>query len=172
MRCKMVSYGSNQTLEPIMNFRITGLSATAFEHLFNLPDSELAAIGIKRCMVDKHPGFPDRIGLADVAIGETVLLLNHVCQPAANPYRASHAIFVRERATRPYDAINRIPDSLRIRLLSFRAYDGDDMMIDADVAEGTSAEQVIVNLLANEAVRYIHVHNAKQGCYAARIERA
>lgn len=155
-----------------MNFRITGLSAAEFKHLFGLPESELAAMAIKRCVVDKQPGFPDRIGLTDVEIGETVLLLNHVCQPAINPYRASHAIFVREGATITYDAVNQVPDSLRIRVLSLRAYDRNDMMIDADVVEGTLVEQVILKLLANDDVSYIHVHNAKRGCYAARIDRA
>lgn len=155
-----------------MNFRITGLSAAEFKHLFDLPERELATMAIQRYVVDKKPGFPDRIGLTDVEIGDTVLLLNHVCQPALNPYRASHAIFVREGAQSTYDAVNEVPDSLRTRLLSLRAYDGNDMMIDAQVVEGTSVEQVIVELLANVDVRYIHVHNAKRGCYAARIDRA
>lgn len=155
-----------------MNFRITGLCAAEFMHLFHLPESELAAMAIKRYAVDKKPGFPDRIELTDVEIGETVLLLNHVSQPAENPYRASHAIFVREGATRTYNAVNQIPDSLRIRFLSLRAYDDNDMMIDAEVVEGTFVEKVIVKMLANDDVRYIHVHNAKQGCYAARIDRA
>jgi hypothetical protein len=155
-----------------MNFRITGLDAAEFKHLFDLPESELTAMAIKRYEVDKKPGFPDRIELTDVEIGETVLLLNHVSQPAKNPYRASHAIFVREGATSTYDAVNQIPNSLRIRFLSLRAYDDNDMMIDAEVVEGASVEQVIAKLLANDDVRYIHVHNAKQGCYAARIDRA
>ncbi|MBD8564631.1 DUF1203 domain-containing protein [Oxalobacteraceae sp. CFBP 8763] len=155
-----------------MNFRITGLSPAEFKHLFDLSESELAAMAIKRYVVDKKPGFPDRIALTDVEIGQTVLLLNHVSQPAVNPYRASHAIFVREGATHAYDAVNQIPDSLRIRFLSLRAYDSNDMMIDAEVVQGTSVEQVILKLLANDDVRYIHVHNAKQGCYAARIDRA
>ena len=155
-----------------MNFRITGLPAATFKHLFNLPERALAAMAIKRYVVDKTPGFPDRIGLTDVEIGATVLLLNHVCQPALNPYRASHAIFVREGAESTYDAVNQIPDALRTRLLSLRAFDGDDMMIDAEVVEGTSIEHVIVQFFTNADVRYIHVHNAKQGCYAARVDRA
>jgi hypothetical protein len=155
-----------------MNFRITGLSPAEFKHLFDLPEQELAAMAIMRYVVDKKPGFPDRIGLTDVDIGETVLLLNHVCQPADNPYRASHAIFVREGATRQYSAINQIPDMLRSRLLSLRAYDSDHMMTDADVVEGTAVEQAIRRLFSNEKVCYIHIHNAKQGCYAARVDRS
>lgn len=40
-----------------------------------------------------------------------------------------------------------------------------------EVAEGSEAEPVIARLLADPRVRYLHVHNARPGCYAARIER-
>jgi hypothetical protein len=155
-----------------MNFRISGLFPAEFQHLFNLSENELKTMAIKRYVVDKHPGFPDRIELKDAEIGETVLLLNHVCQPAITPYHASHAIFVREGATRRYNTIDQVPDMLRLRLLSLRAYDGNDMMIDADVVEGTGVEQAIARLFTDGDVSYIHVHNAKQGCYVARVDRA
>ncbi|MEJ1938605.1 DUF1203 domain-containing protein, partial [Nostoc sp. NIES-2111] len=79
-----------------MAFRITGLSPEPFRHLFGLSDDDLMRHGVKRYVVDTSPGYPDRIEMRDAAPGETVLLLNHVCQPADTPYRASHAIFVRE----------------------------------------------------------------------------
>ena len=63
--------------------------------LFGLPDEELAKRGIVRMTVDS-PTFPCRISLTDRAIGENVLLLNHVSHDVANPYRATHAIFVTE----------------------------------------------------------------------------
>lgn len=40
------------------------------------------------------------------------LLLNHVHQPADNPYRASDAIFVREGAVEAYDAADRVPAAI------------------------------------------------------------
>lgn len=86
-----------------MNFRITGLSPLEFQPYFGLPDAELEGLGIKRYVVDKKPGFLDRVEMVDAEVGETVLLLNHVCQPAMTPYRASHAIFVREAATQAYE---------------------------------------------------------------------
>jgi len=155
-----------------MSFRITGLSPEPFQQFFGLSDAELSTLGIKRYIVDKNPGFPDRIELSDAEPGQTVLLLNHVCQPADTPYRASHAIFVREGATQAYDAINRIPESMRVRLLSLRAYSADGMMLEADVVEGAVMEPVITRFFANPDVSYIHAHNAKRGCYAARIDRA
>ena len=61
---------------------------------------------------------------------------------------------------------------LRRRLLSVRAFDDAGMMLDADITEGTELEALIERLLANDAAAYLHVHFAKRGCYAARIERA
>lgn len=154
-----------------MAFRITGLPPEPFRHLFGLSDSDLARQGVRRYVVDQSPGFPDRIELRDAEPGETMLLLNHACQPADTPYRATHAIFVREGATETFDAVDQVPEIMRIRLLSLRAYSADGMMLDADVVAGAEVEPVIERLFANAAVSYIHVHNAKQGCYSGRIDR-
>lgn len=155
-----------------MSFRITGLNDEPFRAFFGLSDQELGLLGIRRYIVDKKPGYPDRIEMKDAEPGERVLLLNHVCQPANTPYRASHAIYVREGATQTYDAVDQIPESMQIRLLSLRAYAEDGMMIDADVAEGVAIEPIITRMFENPAVSYIHAHNAKRGCYAGRIDRA
>jgi hypothetical protein len=153
-------------------FRISGLSAAPFRPLYGLSDEELAAKGVLRFPVDKHPGFPDRIEMRDVRIGETVLLLNHICQPADTPYRASHAIFVREGAETTYVGLDEVPQAMRSRLLSLRSYDTDGMMIDADIIEGLNVESLIGRLLENPEAAYILAHNAKRGCYSGRIDRA
>lgn len=154
-----------------MSFRITGLSPGPFRALYGLSDEALAAQGVKRYVADKKPGFPDRIEVRDAEPGETLLLLNYTHQPADNPYRASHAIFVREGAETAYDRIDEIPAVMRIRPLSMRAFDRDDAMIDADVVDGREVEGVIERFLDNPQVAYIHAHYAKRGCYAARIDR-
>lgn len=153
-----------------MAFRISGLSPEPFKMLFGLPDHELALLNIERYWVDSNPGFPDRIEMKEAEIGQSVLL-NHVCQPAQTPYRASHAIFISESATQAYNAVDQVPESLRIRLLSLRAYSQQGMMLDADVVEGTKIEGAIARLFANADVSYLHAHNAKQGCYSCRIDR-
>ncbi len=155
-----------------MAFRITGLSPEPFRHLFGLSDDDLSRHGVKRYVVDATPGYPDRIEMRDAEPGETVLLLNHVSQPADTPYRASHAIFVREGAGEAYDAVDEVPAVMRTRLLSLRAFDAEGMMRDADVVEGRDIEAVIARFFADPAVSYIHVHNAKRGCYSGRIDRA
>ena len=155
-----------------MAFRITGLSPEPFRRLFGLPDDELARQGVKRYVADKTPGFPCRVEMRDAAPGDAVLLLNHVCQPADTPYRASHAIFVREGAADAYDQVDEVPAVMRARLLSLRAFDADGMMLDADVVDGAAVEPLIARLLANSDVSYIHAHYAKRGCYSGRIDRA
>jgi hypothetical protein len=154
-----------------MSFRITGLSADPFRHLYGLSDQELALHGVKRYIADKRPGFPDRIEMRDAAVGEKLLLLNHVCQPANTPYRATHAIFVREGAENAYDGVDEVPEVMRTRLLSLRAYDAEGMMLDADVVDGKEIEAVISRFFASPHVAYIHAHNAKRGCYSDRIDR-
>lgn len=155
-----------------MAFRITGLSPEPFQSLFGLPEQDLESLGMKRYIVGSNPGFPDRIEMKDAQLGQSVLLLNHVCQPANTPYRASHAIFIREWATQAYDAVDQVPQSMQIRLLSLRAFTDAGMMLDAEVAEGIAIEPVIAQMFSNPEVSYIHVHNAKQGCYSGRIDRA
>jgi hypothetical protein len=155
-----------------MSFRITGLSPAPFRHLYGLDEAALAAAGARRYRVDSRPGFPDRIELRDIAPGGSALLLNYVHQPAATPYRASHAIFVREGAEHAYDAVDEIPDALRIRTLSLRAFDADHAMVDADLVEGSALPGLVARFFADPAIAYLQAHYARRGCYAARVERA
>jgi hypothetical protein len=46
------------------------------------------------------------------------------------------------------------------------------MMRSAEIVQGSDARPVIDEMLADSAVEYLHVHNAKRGCFAARIDRA
>ena len=138
----------------------------------------LASSGVVRRIADQKPGFQCRISLQDAEPGETVLLLNFEHQPADTPFRASHAVYVREGVREHFDATDRIPEVMRTRILSLRAFDSDGMLLDADLADGAdrtnggALETTIERLLANPATAYLHAHYAKPGCYAARIDRA
>jgi hypothetical protein len=155
-----------------MSFQITGLDAAPFRRFYGLSNEDLQSFGVKRLIADEKPGFPDRIELRDVEKGEALLLLNYLHQPADTPYRASHAIFVREWAETQYRAMNAIPDGLRIRPISLRAFDASGDMVDADLVSGDDLEPTIERLFANPRSAYIHAHYAQRGCYAARIDRA
>jgi hypothetical protein len=155
-----------------MSFRIEALPRERFAHLFGMSEAELAARGVRRVIADRAPGFPCRVSLQDAAAGEPVLLMNFEHHSAATPYRASHAIYVREHALTAQPAADEIPEQLTRRLLSVRAYDAEGMMREAEVVPGSELAPLIERLFADPATAYLHLHNAKPGCYAARVERA
>jgi hypothetical protein len=63
--------------------------------------------------------------------------------------------------------VDEVPEVMRTRLLSLRAFDRGGMMLDADVVDG----QYIQRFFINVDVSYIQVHNAKRGCYSGRVDR-
>ena len=155
-----------------MSYRVTGLDPASFRHLYGLPEAALAAKGVRRYLADVKPGFPDRVEVRDAEPGESLLLLNYTHQPAATPYRASHAIFVREGALARCDRVDEVPDTLRIRPISLRAFSSAGEMVDADLIDGERLESLIRRFFDRPDADYLHAHYAKRGCYAARIDRA
>jgi hypothetical protein len=155
-----------------MNFRILGLSPEPFRPLYGLSDEELARRGSRRYVADAKPGFPDRIEMRDAEPGEPLILVNYLHQSADTPYRASHAVFVREGAQQRYDACNEIPEVLARRMISLRAFDADHWMVAAELCEGPQVAAGIRKLLDQPGAAYLQAHYAVRGCYAARIERA
>jgi hypothetical protein len=154
-----------------MSFRITGLPSAEFIGLFSLSDDALRARRAVRQVAGARLSYPCRVSLTDAELGEAVILVNYEHQRAASPYRASHAIYVREGEV-TYDAVDAVPDQLRRRMLSLRAFDERGMIVGADLVDCRELEGVIATLLANRRATYLHAHFAKYGCYAARIERA
>lgn len=154
-----------------MTYRITGLDPSLFEPLYGAADEELAKSGAVRMAVTSRPGFPCRVTLDDAAVGDSVLLLNHVSHDVANPYRASHAIFVSERADEAAEFVGEVPPALARRLLSLRAFDADGLMRDALLAQPGEADAAIRKLFEASDTDYIHAHNAVRGCFAAKVER-
>jgi Protein of unknown function (DUF1203) len=121
--------------------------------------------------VTEKPSFPCRVTLEDRDIGESVLLLNHVSHDVANPYRASHAIFVTEGESTAAEYVNRIPPVFETRVLSLRGFHKAGMMADAILTQPGEADAGIRTLFANPEIETIHAHNATRGCFSARIER-
>lgn len=153
-------------------FRIVALPAEPFAPLFDLDDAGLAARGARRMVVDDQPGYPCRVSLADAEIGETVVLLPFVHHDVDTPYRASGPIYVRRGAATAELAPGEIPAMLLHRQLSLRAYDRAGMMVRSEVLEGSELAAAIGRNFAEPEVAYLHVHNARPGCYNCRVERA
>jgi Protein of unknown function (DUF1203) len=153
------------------SFRLVGLPAEQFSHLFALSDAELATYDARRVFATKKPGYPCRISLTDADIGEELLLLPFEHQAANSPYRSSGPIFVRKAAAPAHLEAGVVPDYVRARLISVRAYDQAHSMTDALVCEGTGVRAAILAMFAREDVAYIHLHNANRGCFSCAVLR-
>src|SRR5437868_10574611 len=148
-----------------MTYRIKGLDPAPYKPLFGLSEAELSERGIMRMTVNS-PTFPCRISLVDRPLGEQVLLLNHVSHDVANPYRASHAIFVAD--VEQAEFIDDVPPVFRTRVLSLRGFDSSGMMAAAVLTQPGEADAGIRQLFANPGIETIHAHNATRGCFSAK----
>jgi len=153
------------------SFQLVGLPHQPFEQLFDLSDRELAEVSAVRVTAGEKPGFPCRISLADAEVGEELLLLPFSHQPANSPYKASGPIYVRRRVRQRILEAGEIPDCVRLRLMSLRAYDDRHMIVSAAVCEGREVAAEIERHFNDEQVRYIHLHNARRGCYSCLVRR-
>ena len=153
-----------------MPFRYIGLAPEPFAPLWSLNAAGLARRNIRRVVAGDDRGFPCRISLRNAAAGEEVLLLPYRHHDVTGPYRASGPIFIRRNVERAVLAA--VPDEFRRRLLSLRGYDAQGWMQACEVAEGGQLETALAAMFASADVHYLHLHNARPGCYACRVERA
>jgi hypothetical protein len=156
-------------MEDTMTFRIRGLDAQQFSHLFALSDAELAAQGALRKIADGPS--PCRVSLTDATPGDEVILVNYEHHAVESPYRMRFAIYVRE-GEKTFDAVGAVPDQLRRRTLAVRGFNDNGMMTGWELIEGIWLEEAIERQFAEPRTRYLHIHFAAPGCYAARVERA
>lgn len=154
-----------------MNFKIKALDQEEFSNLFTLNKEELEKIGAIKMTVDEFPGYPCRVSLKDAAIGEEVILLPYVHHKTKSPYQASGPIFVRKIANTASLETNEIPKMFNHRLLSLRGFDVNGIMKNATVTQGTNLKEEIINIFELEEINYIHIHNAKPGCYNCVVEK-
>jgi hypothetical protein len=157
-------------MEALMTYMIQGVPLERFAELFGLDDAGLAARGARR-VVAGGDGFPCRVSLVDAEPGESLILLNHASHDVTGPYRATHAILVREQAEQAPPYIDRIPPVFAARTLSLRAFDASGDLVGSRVSKPDEHEQAIADLLADPQVDHIDAHNAGHGCFSARIER-
>ena len=154
-----------------MSYRIEGLSPEPFRPMFEMDEAELASLNALRVVAEKGGGYPCRVSLCDAEPGEQLILVNHVSQPLASPFRASHAIYVRKGAERSAPLVDAVSDYLDRRTLSLRGFDASGRIAAAVLAAPGGADAAIRELLSNGEVAEIHAHSAAYGCFLARIER-
>ena len=154
-----------------MSFRFHALDHAQFTHYFAMSPHQLRRHRAALLITDHRPGFPCRVSLEDADIGERVLLLHFEHLPVESPFRASHAIYVREGARTRACTAGEVPKMFRTRQLSLRCFDADAMLVDAHLSEGRDLESMLLEILQQSRVAHVDVHFAKPGCFAARVTR-
>ncbi len=120
---------------------------------------------------DSPQAFPCRHCLRWAEPGERLVLFPYAAIPPGYPYTESGPIFVHAEACRRYQATNEYPPEFRTGRV-FRAYNTDNRIIDAKVADGTAPELVIETLFDNAETAFVHARSITHGCYTFAIERA
>lgn len=119
--------------------------------------------------------MPCRNCLSDIAAGEDYLVLAHRPFPAAQPYAELGPIFLHAKDCARYADERSVPEMFRgWDRIMLRGYGADDRIVyGSGTVIGTGEiETTADEILANPAVRYVHVRSAKNNCYQCRIERA
>src|SRR5262249_4005345 len=120
---------------------------------------------------DSATGYPCRHCLSWAQPGERVVLFPYASIPAGYPYSEIGPIFVHAEKCECYSATDEYPADFRNSRV-FRAYDANDHMIDAEVANGNDPEAIIDKMLRNPQTAFVDARSATRGCYTFRIQRA
>lgn len=121
---------------------------------------------------DEPRSYPCRVCLRDAAVGDELLLFSHSPFPGPAPYRSLGPIFVHAGHCEPFVDDGAIPEQLTVRLLSIRAFSTERRIVGSDVVPGAELAATAARLLALPGAAELHVHFARNGCYACRIVRA
>jgi hypothetical protein len=117
--------------------------------------------------------YPARCCLSDAEDADGVVLSSVMPFRGESPYAARSPVYVHaERCAGRRAERDVVPEMLRGRLLSVRAYDGAHMLTGTEVLPGSDLEGAIERLLSDARGAYLHVHFAGPGCFACRIDRA
>jgi hypothetical protein len=133
-------------------------------------DRELAA---GRAVVPADDGgrFPVRCCLRDVDRASEVVLLSMRPPTAESPYAADSPVYIHRHRCAGYRPDGSVPEVLRDRLLSLRAYTADHMLTGTAVEHGRALGSALDQLFAGDGTAYVFAHFAGPGCYACRIDR-
>ncbi|KAK0943067.1 hypothetical protein LTR48_004640 [Friedmanniomyces endolithicus] len=118
---------------------------------------------------------PCRRCLHDTVQGQEVILLSYDPFLGDSPYRSRSPIFVHAEDCREYGTAPEEDDTMplqqRSKLLSIRGFDKHNMMVRAELLEDAKALRMCEEMLVGGGCEYIHIHYARYGCFAVRVER-
>ena len=133
-------------------------------------EAEAGALDHVFVTADSPRGYPCRHCLRWAQPGERMILFPYAAIAPGRPYSESGPIFVHAEPCDRYAATHEFPSEFRKgRVL--RAYNSQNAMIAAEVANGEGPEAVIERFLQKPETAFVHVRSASHGCYTMEVER-
>jgi hypothetical protein len=123
---------------------------------------------------DRHETYPCRHCLCEAPGADGMLLLSYQTPKPKSVYGHPTAIFLCVRDCARFDQTDEVPEIVRNRHVSFRAFRSDGAMVyhANELADGAGHDVAIRRIFAREDVAFINAHTAKAGCMLCHIERA
>ena len=102
-----------------------------------------------------------------------MLLFSYQTPKPRSVYGQPTAVFMCAGECDRFEKPDAIPDIVRNRIVSFRAFDRDGMMIyDAnEMIDGGDYDAAVRRIFSRDQVSFINAHTAKAGCMLCHIER-
>ncbi|MBE7183733.1 MAG: DUF1203 domain-containing protein [Methylobacterium mesophilicum] len=118
-------------------------------------------------------GVPCRHCLRDVAAGDAYLVLAFRPFPAAQAFAETGPIFLHRLPCERAESSGELPEILSSESYILRGYDDCDRIVygTGRVTPHEEITRYAGELLARDAVAYVHVRSARNNCYQCRIER-
>jgi hypothetical protein len=115
---------------------------------------------------------PCRVCLRNVQVGEPVLLGSYHLPRPRGIYWTPSPIFVHETPCAPFVASETIPEIVRGRMVSVRAYDAADQCVYdlGHAGDGDTIDAPLALALADPRTAFVNIHTAKPGCLLCRVE--
>ncbi len=132
----------------------------------------LRDVGGATYVADSFPGYPCRQCLQDAQIGDELILVSHDPFSGESPYRSASPIFLHRETCVAPPLGGELPEQLTRRQLSVRAFDTNELMIDAAVIDGRDLRTTMSRFFESKDTHQIHIHNASRGCWAVSVDRS
>jgi hypothetical protein len=119
---------------------------------------------------DSPSKYPCRHCLTWAMPGEKVILFPFAAIASGRPYSESGPIFVHLEPCERYAAIDQFPAEFR-NGRALRAYNSQQRIIAAEVANGEGPEPVIERFFEKPETAFVHVRSATHGCFTLEVAR-
>lgn len=123
--------------------------------------------------IDAQGTHPCRHCLREASGEKGMLLLSHRASQPKSVYGHPTAIFLCAHDCARFEEPDTVPEIVRNRHVSLRAFTADGMMLYSanELAEGADHEAAIRRIFDREEVAFINAHTAKAGCLLCHVAR-